>query len=77
MNIYIHNVIHNVLIKTINNDTSKQYVETTVLVHAFTALGITLINSQPSSERFWGLSFSCISNLSVHQQMTTLHFITA
>ena len=50
--IYINNFIHNVLIKTINNDTSKQYVETTVLVHDFTALGNTVINSQPSSERF-------------------------
>ena len=48
--IYINNFIHNVLIKTINNDTSKQYVETTVLVHAFTALGNTLINSQPSCQ---------------------------
>ena len=50
LKIYINNFIHNVLIKTINNDTSKQYVETTVLVHAFTAFGNTLINSQPSCQ---------------------------
>ena len=48
MNIY--NFIHNNLIKTINNDTFKQYVETTVLVHAFIGNGDTLSISQPSSE---------------------------
>jgi len=57
-----------------NNDTFKQSVETTVLVHAFTGNGNT-INSQPSSKRLWGLSFSCVSNLYCHQQMATLHFI--
>jgi len=33
--IRINNFIHNILIKTINNDTFKQSVETTVPVHAF------------------------------------------
>jgi len=47
--IYINNFIHNVLIATINNDTFKQFVQTTVLVHAFIGNGNTLINSQPSS----------------------------
>jgi len=37
----------------------KQYVETTVPIHAFTGNSNTLINSQPSSERFWSLFFSC------------------
>jgi len=41
------------------------------------AMPNTLINSHPSSERFCGLSFSHVSNLSCHQQMATLHFITA
>ena len=75
--IYINNVIHDILIKTINNDTFNQYVETTVLVHAFIGNGNILINSQPSSQRIWGLSFSYVSNLSWHQQMAALHFITA
>jgi len=69
LNENIYNFIHTILIKTINNDTLKQYVETTVLVHAFNGNGSTLINSQPSSERFWGLSFSHVSNLSCHQHM--------
>jgi len=47
---YIKNFIHNIVIKTMNNDTFKQSVETTVLVHAFTGNGNT-INSQPSSKR--------------------------
>ena len=76
MNIYINNFIHNTLIKTINNDTVEQFVETTVPVHAFIGKGNTLIISQPSSERFQGVSFSFVSNLSCHQQMATLHFIT-
>ena len=75
--IYKSNFIHSILIKTINNDTLKQSAETVVLVHAFISNGNTLINSHPSSERFWNLSFSCVSNLSCHQQMATLHFITA
>ena len=50
--IYISNFIHSILIKTINNGTSKKSVDTTALVHAFTGNGNTLINSQPSSERF-------------------------
>ena len=40
------------IIKTINNNTFKQHVETTVLVHVFIHNGNTLIISQPSSERF-------------------------
>ena len=52
LNENIYNFIHTILIKTINNDTLKQYVETTVLVHDFNGNGNTLINSQPSSERF-------------------------
>ena len=71
---YISNFIHNVLIKTTNKYTFKQSAETTVLVHAFIGKGNTLINSQPSSERLWGLSFSCVSNLSWHQQMATLFY---
>jgi len=51
MNIYINNFIHNILTKTIKNDTFKQCVEIAVLVHGFTGNGNTLINSQPSSER--------------------------
>ena len=71
----INNFIHNILIKTINNDTFKQYVETTVH-NAFIGNGNTLTISQPSSERFWGVSFSFVSNSSCHQQMATLQFIT-
>ena len=74
--IYINNFINNILIKTINNDTSKQYAETAVLVHAIIGNGNTLINSQPSSDRIWVLSLSHVTNLSCHQQMATLHFIT-
>ena len=80
-NIYIythtHNFIHNILIKTIKNGTFKQFVETTALVHAFIGNGNTLINSQPSSRKFWSLFFNFVSNLSCHQQMATFHFITA
>jgi len=75
--IYIYIFIHIILIKTINNYTFKQSVETTVLVHAFIGNGNTLTDSHPSSERFSGLSFSCVSNLPCHQQMATLHFVTA
>ena len=74
--IYKSNFIHNISIKTINNDTFKQLVETKALVHSFIGNGNTLINSQPSSERFWSLFFSHVSNLSCHQQMATFHFIT-
>ena len=75
--IYIYNFIHNILIKTIKNYTFKQFVETIALVHAFIGNGNKLINSQASSERFWSLFFSHVSNLSCHQQMATFHFITA
>jgi len=37
-----------------------------MLGHAFTGNGNTLINSQPSSERFWVVSFSCVSNMSCY-----------
>ena len=40
--VYKSNCIHSILIKTINNDTLKQYVETVVLVHAFISNGNTL-----------------------------------
>ena len=49
--IYKSNFINNILIKTIKNDTFKQFVQTTAPVHAFFGNGNT-INSQPSSERF-------------------------
>jgi len=71
---YINNINNNVLIETFNNDTFKQFVQTTVLVHASIGNGNTLIYSQPSLR---GLSFRCVSNLSRHQQLATLHFITA
>ena len=48
-----------------------------MLVHTFIGYGNTLISSQPTSERFQGLYISHVSNLSYHQQMATLHFITA
>jgi len=73
--IYIY-FIHNILIKTIKNGTFKQFVDTTALVHTFIGNGNTLINSQASSERFWSLFFSHVSNMSCHQQMATFHFIT-
>jgi len=75
--IYIYNFIHSILIKPINNDTFKNSVQTTALVHAFIRNSNTLINSQPPSERFWNLSFSHLSNLSCYQQMPTLNFIAA
>ena len=74
---HTHNFIHNILIKTIKNGTFKQFVETTALVHAFIGNGNTLINSQPSSRKFWSLFFNFVSNLSCHQQMATFHFITS
>ena len=46
--IYISKFIYNILIKTIKTDTFKEFVETTVLVHAFIGNGNTLLNSQPS-----------------------------
>jgi len=36
---YINNFTHNILIKTIKNDTFKQSIETTVLIPAFTGNG--------------------------------------
>jgi len=71
---HINNFNNNVLIETVNNDTFKQFVETTVLVHTSIGNGNTLIDSQQSLR---GLSFRCVSSLSWHQQLTTLHFITA
>ena len=44
--IYINNFNNNVLIETINNDTFKQFVQTTVLVNAFIGNSNTLISSQ-------------------------------
>ena len=52
MYIYISNFIHSILIKTINNDTFKQSVATTVLAHAFNGNGNILINFQPSLRGF-------------------------
>ena len=106
--ININNFIHNILIKTINCDTFKQSVQTTVTVHTvkqsvqttvtvhtvkqsvqttvtvhtfkqsvqttvtvhtFIGNGNMLINSQPSSKKFWGLPFSYVSNLSCIPQL--------